>query len=73
MSSDTCRSRSVARSCVLNSSPRYERGGRLSTTNQADIQWGAVFEGEVLVAAMLDRLLHHSHTLLIQGGSYRLK
>jgi DNA replication protein DnaC len=27
----------------------------------------------VLAAAILDRLLHHSHTLLIQGESYRLK
>jgi hypothetical protein len=27
----------------------------------------------VLAAAILDRLLHHSHTLMIQGESYRLK
>ena len=26
-----------------------------------------------LAAAILDRLLHHSHTLMIQGDSYRLK
>ena len=26
-----------------------------------------------LAAAILDRLLHHSHTLMIQGESYRLK
>jgi DNA replication protein DnaC len=28
---------------------------------------------EVLAAAILDRSLHHSHTILIQGDSYRLK
>jgi hypothetical protein len=28
---------------------------------------------EVLAAAILDRLLHHSHTLMIQGESYRLR
>jgi hypothetical protein len=26
-----------------------------------------------VAAAILDRLLHHSHTLMIQGDSYRLK
>lgn len=53
---------------------RYERGSSmLITTNQVVTQWGAVFGDEVLAAAILDRLLHHSHTLLIQGESYRLK
>jgi hypothetical protein len=28
---------------------------------------------EMIAAAVLDRLLHHSHTLVIQGDSYRLK
>jgi len=28
---------------------------------------------DVIAAALLDRLLHHSHTLLIQGESYRLR
>ncbi len=52
---------------------RYERGSLLITTNQLVPQWGQVFGDEVLAAAILDRLLHHSHTLLIQGESYRLK
>jgi DNA replication protein DnaC len=52
---------------------RYERGSLLLTTNQVVTQWGAVFGDEVLAAAILDRLLHHSHTLMIQGESYRLK
>jgi DNA replication protein DnaC len=52
---------------------RYERGSMLITTNQVVTQWGTVFGDEVLAAAILDRLLHHSHTLLIQGESYRLK
>ena len=29
--------------------------------------------GRALAAAILDRLLHHSHTLTIQGESYRLR
>lgn len=52
---------------------RYERGSLLITTNQVVTQWGAVFGDEVLATAILDRLLHHSHTLMIQGESYRLK
>jgi DNA replication protein DnaC len=54
-------------------SRRYERGSLLITTNQAVTQWGTVFGDEVLAAAILDRLLHHSHTLVIQGESYRLR
>ena len=47
---------------------RYERGSMLLVT-----QWGTVFGDGVLAAAILDRLLHHSHTLMIQGESYRLR
>ena len=52
---------------------RYEKGSMLITTNQLVAQWGAVFGDDVLAAAILDRLLHHSHTLVIQGESYRLR
>jgi DNA replication protein DnaC len=47
--------------------------GLLITTNQLVTYWGTVFGDEVLAAALLDRLLHHSHTMVIQGESYRLK
>jgi DNA replication protein DnaC len=52
---------------------RYERGSLLITTNQRVSEWGMVFGDEVLATAILDRLLHHSHTLLITGESYRLR
>jgi len=52
---------------------RYERGSMLITSNQAVTQWGHVFGDEMIAAAVLDRLLHHSHALLIQGESYRLR
>lgn len=52
---------------------RYEKGSTMITTNQAVIHWGNVFGDEVIAAAILDRLLHHSHVLTIQGDSYRLK
>jgi len=52
---------------------RYERGGLLITTSQRVSEWGTVFGDEVLATATLDRLLHHSHTLMITGESYRLR
>ena len=52
---------------------RYERGSTLITTNQPVTQWGTVFGDDVTASALLDRLLHHSHTLTIQGDSYRLR
>jgi DNA replication protein DnaC len=52
---------------------RYEKGSMLVTTNQRVSEWGIVFGDEVLATAILDRLLHHSHTLMITGESYRLR
>ena len=52
---------------------RYEKGSLLVTTNQPVTQWGAVFGDEMTASAILDRLLHHSYTMLIQGESYRLR
>lgn len=54
-------------------SRRYERGSMLITTNQTVQQWGHVFGDDMIAAAVLDRVLHHSHTLVIQGESYRLR
>jgi DNA replication protein DnaC len=52
---------------------RYEKGSLLITTNQRVSEWGTIFGDEVLATAILDRLLHHSHTLMITGESYRLR
>jgi DNA replication protein DnaC len=52
---------------------RYERTSTMITTNQAVSQWGSVFGDDVTASALLDRLLHHSHILTIQGDSYRMK
>jgi DNA replication protein DnaC len=54
-------------------SRRYERGSMLITTNQTITQWGHVFGDEMIAAAVLDRVLHHSHVLVIQGDSFRLR
>ncbi len=54
-------------------SRRYERGSMLITTNQTITQWGHVFGDEMIASAVLDRVLHHSHVLVIQGDSFRLR
>ena len=52
----------------------YTRTAVIVTTNVAFDGWGRVFGGdEMLAAAILDRLLHHSVTINIRGESYRLK
>jgi len=52
---------------------RYERGSMMITTNQSVGRWGEVFGDDIIAAAILDRLLHHSHTLNVSGDSYRMK
>ena len=52
---------------------RYERSSNVNTTNQLVTHRGAALGDEVLAVAILDLLLHHSHSLLIQGDSYRLE
>lgn len=55
-------------------SKRYERGATIVTSNLVFSQWAGVFANDkVVTAAILDRLLHHSHIINIQGNSYRLK
>lgn len=50
---------------------RYETGSILVTSNRAFEEWPGVFENDLLSSAALDRLTHHSHSLIIQGESYR--
>jgi DNA replication protein DnaC len=53
---------------------RYERGSMILTSNLPFTQWAGTFaDDQVLVAAMLDRLLHHAHIVQITGESWRLK
>jgi DNA replication protein DnaC len=53
---------------------RYEKGAVILTSNLPFGQWDKTFADDAaLTAAMLDRLLHHSHIINIRGDSYRLK
>lgn len=52
---------------------RYEKASIILTSNKGFADWGEMFGDNVLVTAILDRLLHHSTTLNIKGESYQLK
>ena len=52
---------------------RYEHGAVIVTSNRGYGEWGEVFGDNVIAAAILDRLLHHSVTVNIKGESYRLR
>jgi DNA replication protein DnaC len=55
-------------------SQRYERGSIVLTTNKAYKHWSAIFNNDSgITSAILDRLLHHAETVLIEGKSYRTK
>ena len=55
-------------------SQRYERGSTLVTTNKAFKNWPDIFNGDVTItAAVLDRVLHHAETVLIEGHSHRMR
>jgi len=55
-------------------SRRYERGAMIVTTNRAFKDWPEIFNNDsTLTSAVLDRLLHHSEVIVIEGKSYRMK
>lgn len=55
-------------------SQRYERRSIALTTNKPFKQWASIFNNDSTIAsAVLDRLLHHAETVLIEGPSYRMK
>jgi DNA replication protein DnaC len=54
-------------------SKRYEKGSTILTSNLVFSKWKQIFGDKIVTAAILDRVLHHSHIINIQGDSYRLK
>ena len=55
-------------------SKRYETGSIILTSNRAFKDWPKVFNNDSTVtSAVLDRLLHHSEVIVIEGESYRMK
>lgn len=54
-------------------SRRYEKSSMILTSNKSYGEWGEIFKDQIIAAAVLDRILHHSTTINIRGESYRLK
>ena len=52
---------------------RYERRSVLVTSNLAFSEWGAVFQGDRMTAALLDRLTHRCEIFEMNGESYRFR
>ncbi|MCP4567772.1 MAG: ATP-binding protein [FCB group bacterium] len=55
-------------------SHRYEKGSLIITSNRAFKDWPEIFNNDsTLTSALLDRLLHHTETVVIEGKSFRMK
>ncbi len=50
----------------------YERKSLIITSNLEFSQWNTVFGDNRLTAALVDRLIHHSHIVIFSGESFRL-
>jgi DNA replication protein DnaC len=55
-------------------SQRYEKGSTIVTSNKVFKHWPEIFNNDATVtSAVLDRLLHRSETVVIEGQSFRMK
>ena len=54
-------------------SSRYENNSIILTTNRAFKDWGKTFYDNTVASAIIDRLVHHSEVIKIEGASYRVK
>src|SRR6266576_2831258 len=55
-------------------SQRYERAPMVITTTRAYKHWSQIFNNDsTLTSAILDRVLHHADTVIIEGKSFRMK
>jgi DNA replication protein DnaC len=52
---------------------RYETGSTIITSNRVPDDWPKLLGDVVVVAPLLDRLMHHGHLLKCEGKSWRLK
>ena len=52
-------------------SERYEQGSIIVTSNRPLENWGELFAEPVVSSALLDRLFHNAHRVIIEGNTYR--
>jgi DNA replication protein DnaC len=51
----------------------YEKRSLIITTNLEFSKWATIFVDETMTTAIIDRLVHHSHLLIFDGESHRVK
>lgn len=52
---------------------RYEQHSTIVTTNRPFGEWAEIFPNAACVVSLIDRLVHHSQVIAIEGDSYRMK
>jgi DNA replication protein DnaC len=52
---------------------RHEKAATIVSSNRAFEDWGKLLGDVVVVAPLLDRLMHHGNLLKFEGKSWRLK
>ena len=52
---------------------RYESKPTIVTTNRPFTEWSEVFPNAACVVSIVDRLIHHSEIIVLEGESYRIK
>lgn len=50
---------------------RYERGSMVITSNRSVEEWYPLFGDVLMASAAMDRLLHHSQVIVVEGRSFR--
>ncbi|MBU1152495.1 ATP-binding protein [bacterium] len=64
---------SVVLKCYDWAIEQREKGSVIITTNKAFEQWGDIFTDNILASAIIDRIVHYSTVIKINGHSYRAK
>jgi DNA replication protein DnaC len=52
---------------------RYGSGSMILTSNRSMSDWAGIFPDQIMANALLDRLCHNAHQIIIKGESYRKK
>ena len=52
---------------------RYTVKSIILTSNRAMADWASIFPDPIVAGAILDRLAHNAHQIVIKGESYRKK
>ena len=52
---------------------RYEHALLILTSNLSFARWGGVFGDQIVAAAMIDRIVHHTEVITRKGSSHRLR